>query len=209
MEGFRTWLATNKIFFETIATVLLALAAIVVSVVQTRISNRQNALVDKQTHLAEFQTRIAEAQAMPTFDIRIVQQRDEATQKFDDNFLTIDNLGGPVRDFEARAILIVDIATADKGPPVKAADVKLHIAGYFAISEVSAVSKGHLVTMVGKGNNRALSDLAMALRAEAESRAWAYSNTEEKIYLRLDYKDILDRQHSDYYVVDPAHDNKR
>jgi hypothetical protein len=85
--------------------------------------------------------------------------------KFDDNFLTIDNLGGPVHDFEARAILIVDIATADNSTPVKTAYVKLHIAGYFAASEISAVSRGHLVTMVGKDNNRVLSDLSKALRA--------------------------------------------
>jgi len=51
----RTWLRRNKIFFETIAAVLLSAMAIIVSYVQVGIAK-------KQMQLAEIQTKIAQKQ---------------------------------------------------------------------------------------------------------------------------------------------------
>lgn len=55
LDGIRTWLSRNKVFFETIAASLLSLMAIIISAVQINISRQQ-------TQLAELQTRIAQEQ---------------------------------------------------------------------------------------------------------------------------------------------------
>ena len=55
------WLKTNKIWFETLAAVLLSLAAILVSVLQLHASTRQNAIADKQSDLLAIQIEIAKA----------------------------------------------------------------------------------------------------------------------------------------------------
>jgi hypothetical protein len=60
----RTWLDTNKIWFEAFAAVLLGVASILVAVLQLRASGRQNDIADKQTTLLSIQTEIARAEAL-------------------------------------------------------------------------------------------------------------------------------------------------
>jgi len=58
----RDWLERNKVFFETLAAVLLSLMAVVIATVQTLAAV-------KQTHLSELQTRTAEAQVLPQLNL--------------------------------------------------------------------------------------------------------------------------------------------
>ena len=204
MGDVRIWLLANKIFFETLAASALALAAIIVAVVQTWIAKRQSDLTDRQTSLANLQTRIAEAQAMPTFDTRVVQVRDQTTQKVDHIFLAINSSGGPVQEFNARTVFIVQIKGAANSKPISNTEIKFRVSDYFAVSEVSAATTGRLVTKVGVNNNRVLSDFANALREEANLRGWMYAIVDEIIYLRVDYRDILGRSHRNYYDVAPV-----
>jgi cell division protein FtsL len=78
--AFRRCLTRNEIFFKTIAATTLTVASIAIGIQQMHIAKRQsetaekqNALSDKQVAFVDLQSRIAEAQAMPSFDIKILQ----------------------------------------------------------------------------------------------------------------------------------------
>lgn len=207
----RSWLRTNKIFFDTVAATCLALASITVATLQTGIASRQsdagekqNALLDKQNALVTFQTRITEAQAMPTFDIKIHQVTND-TGRADDNVLTIDNSGGPVHEFYARAIYILEITAAEKRIPYpKPVRLRIPVSDYYSASAVTAASTGHLATVFSHGNNLAFITFSRALSASSKANNWDYANTEEMTFLHIEYTDILNRPHDEYYGVAPV-----
>ena len=211
IETVRRCLKLNKVFFETIAATCLAAAAIIVAVVQAdiaahqgRISEKQNTLIDKQNSLVDIQARIAEAQAMPTFDIKIVQELNQATGRADKYILTIDNSGGPIRELDSHAVYIVNISSASPGPPIKEASLQFYVDDYYAAKAKTVISKGHLVTFWGSNNNLGFVTFSAALRSAAKLNGWLYANTEENTFLHIEYKDILNRVHVEYYEVEPV-----
>jgi hypothetical protein len=207
----RSWLKTNKVFFDTVAATCLAVASITVAILQTGIASRtsdasekQNALLDKQNALVTLQSRITEAQAMPTFDIKIHQLPNDAGRA-DDNVLTIDNSGGPVHEFYARAIYILEITAGEKKIPYpKPVHLRIPVNDYYSANAVTAASKGHLATIFGHGNNLAFITFSRALSASSENNNWNYANTEEITFLHIEYTDILNRPHDEYYGVAPV-----
>lgn len=207
----RSWLKTNKIFFDTVAATCLTLASITVAIVQAGIANRQsdagekqNALLDKQNALVTLQTRIAEAQAMPTFDIKIHQVANDAGRA-DDNVLTIDSSGGPVHEFYAHAIYILEITAAEKRIPYpKPVRLRIPVSDYYSASAVTATSTGRLATIFGHGNNLAFIVFSRALSASSTENNWDYAITEEMTFLHIEYNDILNRPHDEYYGVAPV-----
>jgi hypothetical protein len=208
----RGWLKRNKVFFETVAATSLTLASIAVAIVQAHIAIRQgttaeqqNALLDKQNSLVDIQARVAEAQAMPAFDIKIQQELNPATGRADQNTLKIDNSGGPVREFTARAIYLIEITAGEKTIPYrKSVRLRIPINDYYAYSGITAASRGHLAGISGKDNNLAFITLSRALSAAAAGNNWLYANTEERTFLRIQYNDILNRPHDEYYEVAPV-----
>jgi hypothetical protein len=73
LSKMRTWLERNKIFFETIAAVLLSVMSILISCFGHK-------LAMKQTQLAEIQTRIAEKQ----FESQLRREKVEKTAYWGD-----------------------------------------------------------------------------------------------------------------------------
>jgi len=208
----RGWLTRNKILFETVAATWLTIASIAVAIVQANIAVRQgltaekqNVLLDKQNGLVELQSRVAEAQAMPTFDIRIQQVLNPATSRADQNVLNIDNSGGPVREFDARAIYFIEITAGEKTMPYRnPVRLRIPINDYYAYRAVTSASKGQLVSISGHDNNLAFTAFSRALSAAASEHNWIYANTEQKTFLHIEYIDILNRPHEEYYEVAPV-----
>lgn len=208
----RKWLRENKIVFETVASTSLTVAAIIVSIVQTNIAfrqtditERQNQLINKQNSLVDLQARIAEAQALPTFEIRIAQQMNPATLRADDNFLIIDNTGGPVHEFSSKTIFSLEIDAAPSATPIRNIKLFIPINDYFSASAITAAGKGQLITNIGRRNNEIVTAFEKALRERAHSQNWEYANTEERTYTQIVYRDILDRVHEEYYFVEPIY----
>ena len=84
MTKLRTWLENNKVFFETIAAILISLMALLVSWSQLNASRVQN-------NLARLQTRISEQSVMPHFVINAKQLKGSPQNStFDEDKLTID-----------------------------------------------------------------------------------------------------------------------
>ena len=98
----RQWLITNKIYFKTIASLILSLSAIAISVVQC-----SNAKSLKE--IAVLQENIAEAQAMPQFDISIYKKSTGIFYDgfFDTAYLAVTNNGGPVYEFYAEVAFLL------------------------------------------------------------------------------------------------------
>jgi len=142
---------------------------------------------------------------MPLFDIKIIQLLDEATRKADNNALIIDNSGGPVREFDAKIIFIVQINSATKSAPIKQTKIAFRIIDYYAAKAVSALSKGRLVTTAAINNNNAkMFELSKSLQAASDQHGWSYANLGEQTFVHLSYKDILNRWRSEYYSVAPV-----
>ena len=195
MKKLRDWLTANKILFETIAAFLLSVMAIIVSITQTVTSVRQ-------TQLSALQTQIAEAQALPQFEVALHQKLNNATSKFDDTELVINNRGGPVHDFEARAAYFIKVTVGSSG--AKLMMIEVPIGDYFTGSLVSVSSTGQLVTMIGNHNNATVIDLSRNLNEAAQAKGLSFANLDERLIVRMFYRDLLDRQHEDYYEVRPV-----
>jgi len=195
MKRLNNWLKKNKIFFETLAASLLSAMAIIVSIAQTKTAFRQ-------TQLLDLQTQIAEAQALPQFELAIHQKLNEETGKFDDDYLVISNRGGPVHEFTAQdaySIIVTVSATAGK-----VSKLEIPVTGYFTASYVSVVSTGELVKMIGNHNNAAVIAVSNGLREAAAAKQFVFANLDEHLIVRLGYRDLLNRQHEDYYEVRPV-----
>jgi hypothetical protein len=195
VKSLRNWLERHKIYFETLAASLLSLMALAVTVAQT-------ATAIQQTGLLRVQTSIAEAQALPRFDVSLHQQLNEPTRTFDNNILEVSNGGGPVRDFDASAALLLVVTLNTGTPPAQDAKAEIPVSGYFTANFLSGASVGSLVRMIGDRNNARVADLARELRESAQAKHWAYGLIEEQLILRLQYRDLLDRTHDDYYRVE-------
>jgi hypothetical protein len=84
-RAFRRLLIRNEIFFKTVAATALTGASIFIGVQQLRIAERQSITAqkqsgpaDKQLALTNLQSQIAEAQALPSFEMRIITARNDA-----------------------------------------------------------------------------------------------------------------------------------
>lgn len=192
-EQIHNWLIANKIFFETVTTTVLALMAIIISITQTFTAI-------KQTDLITLQTQVAEAQALPQFELALHPKLNEQTGKFDDNNLIITNRGGPVHNFAASEAYFICV-TGGLGGMISKNEVPVD--DYFAYSFTSTAGVGDLVQAFGIKNNASVIALARDIRNLADAKKMDYGILDEKLIVRLVYRDLLDRLHDDYYEVRP------
>jgi hypothetical protein len=190
IESVRGWLNNNKIWFETLTASLLSLMAVIVSVAQS-------CTASKQTELMSLQTQIAEAQALPQFEVALNPKFNDATRKYDDYILVVSNHGGPIFDFSAEAAYFIQVTIPGANFGVMKADIPVD--GYFTASFVSAANTGELVTMVGNHNNARAVEIQQDIRQAADARQWGFANMDEQVVTRFSYRDMLNRQHEDYY----------
>src|SRR5207248_11222701 len=89
-------------------------------------------------------------------------------------------------------------------PVPKPVQLRIPINDYYAANAVTAASKGSLATIFGHDNNLASITFSRALSAAASEHNWIYANTEERTFLHIEYNDILNRPHDEYYQVAPV-----
>jgi hypothetical protein len=167
--------------------------AIIVSVAQFYTTSQQTSLLNLQTH-------IADAQALPQFEIAIKQKLNDETGKFDDNNIIVDNHGGAVHDFSAESAYFLRVTIFKRGQGATE-KVELPVHGYFLSQDVSSAGTGLLTTIMGNHNNASFNNLARHIDEAAVARNRDFALLDERILVRLNYFDLLDRQHEDYYEV--------
>lgn len=82
----RDWLEKNKIFFETITAVFLAIMAIVVSF--------------EANQIASYQTKIMKAEQSPILHFKVDEIYDPTTSNYTRDELIISNVGSPLSEFK-------------------------------------------------------------------------------------------------------------
>jgi hypothetical protein len=203
-HSFREALTRNEIIFKTLAATALSLMALIVSLAQLFTAR-------EQISLAALQERIAEVQALPQFEVAIHQRRNNDTGKFDDDYLEVVNGGGPVHEFSAETAFLLrvnavvpHVSGGTSSPlPSRIASITFDVpvGGYFSTQGVSSAGKGQLVTISGYHNNAAINGLEKNARQAADNAKWDAFNLDTLIYIKLRYRDMLDRAHEDYYEV--------
>lgn len=185
IEKVRKWLKNNKVFFETIMTFLLSSMALIVSV--------------QSCNTYKLQTQIALLQAMPRFDIALCQKYDETKQKYTTNEINIYNQSGFFTNFDSSDVVILKVNYMDEEYIEK--NLELFVDGYFKAQFVSPSSQGLLRQFTGNDNNSKYLDLKLGLINYSKSHGLEYALLDVKQYIRIIYKDILGKEHIEYYYV--------
>jgi hypothetical protein len=131
------------------------------------------------------------------------------TLRVDDNFLTIDNTGGPVCDLSVGSIFSLDINAASPGPPVRTFALLLPLTTTFQLLPSMPLVKDGWSPQWVIITTRPVDAFTRALREGAEHRRLLYADAEERVHTRLFYRDILDREHEEYYLVVPVYGGTR
>jgi hypothetical protein len=181
----RVWLRKNKIYFDTVAALLLSIMAVVVG--------------GAQVWTSWLQARVAEAQVMPQFDIRLMQVLNPETGKYDDDTVIVENHGASAEEFHADAAYFITVDASRSG--MQLVKTRIPINGYFSAQFESGTETGQLTKFSGYRNNAQAWALIRATSDLAASRHWDYANTSEFMEVRLQYLDVLGKSHEDYYEV--------
>jgi hypothetical protein len=187
----KAWLRQNKILFETVTATLLAVMAVTVGIAQYVTASRQ-------TSLTELQARIAEAQALPRFEIAARQILGDSGI-FEEDRLVVENNGGPVREFSAQSLIVMEVDVGF-GVPIRSRKLEIAFNDYYTAQGVSAAGTGVLTTFRGpKDNHRRFVTMTRDLHEAARTRKWDYANASLTKTVMLSYRDLLGRAHTDYY----------
>ena len=182
----RTFLARNKIFFETVVILLLSTMAIIVAIAQTWIAA-------KQTRLLELQTRVSEVQVLPQIVVLSFASNEG------DASWEIRNEGAPIHElvFDAGCFLTVN-ATTGGGKPKTTWQAPLTD----CIGSWTASAGGGTGVIARVGGFRKVTEV-VAVRERiahaAAKRRWTNTTTRVEMVCHLRYRDLLNRPHDDYF----------
>lgn len=184
MQGIRKWLEANKIIFETLAAVLLSVMAIVVSV--------------KANGIASMQAELMRAEQLPIIGFEREHIYDESNTVVDLELAVI-NYGAPATEFSHQYVSYLTLLYHPQD--TKFATVQLPLINYFTLSAISENVTGKLVTFIGNRNVARYVELEHALRDYARNNN-AAASLDLVTYVKVEYKDLLQERHIEYYRVD-------
>jgi len=187
MQKIRICLQKNKIFFETIAAVLVSGAAVFVSWSQLQVYRAQ--------------TTIQEQTVLPHFVItarQIASLQEPVT--YDDDVITIRNVGAPISQFSVRNAVLFHITVDDQTLNKWRITRDIFINGYYISTAHTAEATGLLATIRGIRNNKMQAALEHNFR-EVSRTYGKFGLIEIKRFIQISYIDLLGRGHTEYYFV--------
>lgn len=179
----REFLERNKIFVEIFSGLLLGAMALIVSFASLQVSRNQ--------------TRLQEVQVSPSFSIQIHQKFNEASQKFSDGVLTIDNNGYSISEFSAKLMSFFQVTRTNRH--LKEATEYIPIV-YLCCQFSTQDGTGRLTTFKQRFNESHASRLERELRKIKVPGDIEYSGGVINI-LTVSYKDSLGKYHTKTYDV--------
>jgi hypothetical protein len=182
---FKHWLAANEIVFKTFAATLLSVMAVVVSIAQSETARQQ-------LKVSNLQARIARANASPNFDISITQNADPAGY-YGQWEMVLSNSGGPVHEVAAEEMHVLHAEAQPVRGTGLSVEADIPINGFYEVQFVSSASKGELSRFTGKDNERNLAAAERATISLAKSKGWVYLNFDERSFVHLHYRDLLEK----------------
>lgn len=196
---FRDFLERNRVFFETVAALLLSVMAVIVASVQAWVAQRQADLMSLQTRVAEkqtdlmtLQTRIAEVQVLPFFSVLgFAGNNGFATWE-------INNTGAAVRELRLDTACFVRIEEKHGAVyrPVRDVPVFDCLGSWGAsqggVGTIARASGFHKTTEV----THAEEQMSLGLKRQLKD-----PRVSIQIIFGLRYRDILDRDHETYFTA--------
>lgn len=188
MHRARAWLRLNKIFFETVSAVALAVAAISISCFQALELSQQNKLI-------ALQTRLDEVRELPNFEFK-TQAQDDGSET-----LTVTNTGGIPTQLSINALYNMHVSAITQ-PPLRSVQSTIKVLGYYPSQGGTKASKGEVAILVAPSVKR-VGDIETKIRkAQTKFRAISVSGA---TYLDIKYRDALGGAHEQYFEVSRAY----
>jgi len=197
----RIWLERNKIFFETIAAVLLGIMAVILSVQSNNISTQTNKIIN-------YQTEIMRTEHLPILHLEVELVYDTLKEFFANDKLVISNVGAPLSEFSCRNVEFFE-ANYGKLGDMKIASIPLN--AYYGVTMITNKPTGVLATLVNLhtsgGNNRKAFETSRSFARFAEQRD-AYGFADIRRYVKVSFKDVFGETHDEFYLANSFGANK-
>lgn len=183
LQKIRTFLENNKIFFEIFSSVILGIMGVIISISAIKVTQYQNTL--------------AERELLPIMEIKEYLEKDEENSYLE-SIIQISNVGGALYGFQSDTICILNINYLTED--LKKGTIKKELDGYYYYGRSTQASTGILKTIGGYNNYYNLSDLELEIMGQKYKEYGIYSlEIEIETYLRIEYYDVLDKKHTEYY----------
>ncbi|KAB7710346.1 hypothetical protein GBN32_10800 [Plesiomonas shigelloides] len=138
----KTWLEKNRVYFETIAPVLISIAALFVSVSSFILTNQQ--------------LNLAKVEHQPNFYLKESYLFDSEKGFANETELRIINSGAEVSNFNKKVISFLELEFyADKGRHIS----HIPVYGYYDTTFKETEPKGEIALIKGHMNNSIFNDL--------------------------------------------------
>jgi hypothetical protein len=186
------FLKKNKIFFGTLAAVLLSFMALLVSVMQLVVGTAQ-------THLLKLQTEIARVQALPPIRCGNSSYLGLKGREVHQRGVGGDQSRGTREEVHVEEATSLDFTLTSKWQSEQVKKT-LPLRDFFTATAVSSFGVDKVATLQGHINRQRLSDFDRILRSRADDLGW-YCVDELKPYVEVAYKDMLGSSHQEYYNV--------
>ena len=181
------YLVRHKEEIQLVFTVVVGIATIITSFVNVY-------LVKCQVDIYKEQNALQKSQSQPIFDISVRQQQDSDDGKYGTDILEVRNIGTKVRYCKVESTVFFCLS---KHHLSQRDSLYAEIKDYFCATVNSNVGDGVIMQQWCPGNNRIFCegyDEAMH-----DTRDGIYYYYVKFILLKIDYKDILDENHTQYY----------
>lgn len=201
MAKIRKWLKKNKIFFDTLAVIGIALMSIMLSYMSIQISADSN-------QIAFYETEIMKMQNQPIFQFDVNNIYHDS--KYEEEQLIISNKGSPVSGFTSNYIVFLEITYYENGSFSEF--VLIPIYDYYGLIYPSGNLSGEMSNLEGwhKANPKKW-NYDEVKKANELFGDFAYKNNaighiNILRFMKVRYTDIFGNTHNETYYIRPFGD---
>lgn len=201
----KSFVSTNKDASEVAFAIVGTISAILLGIMAVVLSRRANEISDAQTELLKRQTLLAEEQLQPKFRLRR-QTCSRGDELFD--CVEVWNDGSPLSNYWIRQFSFLEIWRYTN----KETQVRWWPGYYLFDRSHTGESSGLLVTLSAMTSRPVqsvnLSSRLQMLEEELRSRWPGFRSLTPRIFLQINYTDLLGSSHQVVYEVrtDPSHE---
>ena len=201
IEILRDWLNNNKIFFETIVAVILAIMAIALTIMSINVSIKTN-------EIAFYETEIIKMENQPIFEFKVTYYYDinDFNYPVVHEKLIINNVGKPLKEFNCEKMIFLKITYWENNYPKPAF---IPIDYYFPVRSKGNLT-GELITFQDSyGPYEKTGNVFKVLQAEKNLSEYVNRlNANDSVnidilrFIKVEYTDIFGIIHDEIYLVD-------
>jgi hypothetical protein len=192
IAGLRKWFTKNEIFFKIGSSVLLATAALIVSILQFLTAQKQ----------ADFAVQLARINSSPQVYVDMQQERNEPYGFLETDHVIVVIRGGAIHNDSVTTAVFADISYIKKLPNFDIHHLYLEINGYLFAHRRTRNDSEITYDLFTPGNNLDYSnfDKALGMIKLPENISMLVSNL--RICVCVQYRDAFDNLRVEYYDAD-------